>query len=94
VLETLFGDKLDQLAIDGETVKFGDKLLREHVEADATLKDFLPSLFPSTEQPQSKPAPKLPSSPPSSGNTSKDPVGAYLKRTYTGRKAFEKPQAQ
>jgi hypothetical protein len=64
VLETLFGDKIDQLAIDGETVKFGDKALREHVESDVTLKEFVTSLFPPTEQPQSKPAPKLPSGSP------------------------------
>lgn len=64
VLERLFGDKLNEFVIDAEAVKVGDKALREYVEADETLKPFLPALFPQA-QAQTTTAPKLPSGSPS-----------------------------
>lgn len=95
VLERLLGEKLEEIAIAEDSVKVGDKSLREYVEADEALKPFIPALFPTQQkqEPKSgqKPAPKLPSGAPS-GNSEdkKDLVGSYLKRTYTGAKAFAK----
>lgn len=88
VLERLLGDKLEEIEIADH------KSLREYVEADETLKPFIPALFPTQqkqEQKLEKPAPKLPSGSPSGNSEDKnDPVGSYLKRTYTGAKAFAK----
>lgn len=94
VLETLFGEKLDQFAIEGETVKFGDKSLREYVEADAVLKDFIPSLFPASAQvdpkPEAaKPQAKLPSGSPKGDAPDADPIANHLKR-HSGWKVIAK----
>ena len=82
VLQTLFGDKIDQFSIDGENVKFGDKLLREHVEADSVLKQFSASLFPNSQQQQqpAKTQPKLPSGTANGAAPAKDPVSATVSK--------------
>lgn len=92
VLETLFGEKLDQFAIEGDVVKFGDKPLREHIEADAVLKDFTPSLFPASQpdpKPETKQQPKLPSGSPKGDAPAADPIANHLKR-HNGWKAIAK----
>ena len=81
VLKRLLGDKLDEIAIDGDAVKLGDKPLKEYVEGDDELKGFAPALFPQTK-PEQKPAPKLPSGSPDGKTTTGDPVADYMKRTY------------
>lgn len=95
VLERLLGEKLEEIAIADDGVKVGDKSLRDYVEADEALKPFIPALFPTQQKQEQKseqkPAPKLPSGAPSGNSENKqDPVGSYLKRTYTGAKAFAK----
>ncbi len=86
-LEKLLGDRLDELKVEGEAVKLGDKTLREFIEADETLKDFMPALFPAqqagqkTEQRQ--PAGKLPSGSPNSGDAKEERAGrSYLNSIY------------
>jgi hypothetical protein len=95
VLERLLGDKLEEIAIADDGVKVGDKSLQDYVDADESLKPFIPALFPTQAKdqkpPEQKPTPKLPSGAPSgNSDNSKDLVGSYLKRTYTGAKAFAK----
>lgn len=99
VLERLLGDKYEELAIADDGVKVGDKPLREYVEADESLKPFIPALFPTNDsgkdrKTETKPT-KLPSGSPS-GKTgdNKDPVKAYLKRTHTGAKAFARKTSE
>lgn len=93
VFEKLFGDRVDDLKIDGEgdgrTVKLGDKSLREHVEGDDALKAFVPALFPNQKSDE-KPQPKLPSGGPK-GENAKNPVDAYMQRQYGGINKFVKP---
>ena len=88
VLAKLFGDRLDDLKVEGEgdarTVKLGDKPLKEYVESDDSLKAFAPALFPSSEP--TKSAPKLPSGGPSGGDQSPDVLQNYLSRRRTGVK--------
>ena len=88
VLATLFGDRLDDLKVEGEgdarTVKLGDKPLKEYVESDDNLKAFAPALFPNSEP--TKPAPKLPSGGPNGGDQSPDVLQNYLSRRRTGAK--------
>ncbi|MEO0988156.1 MAG: hypothetical protein AAFY20_21850 [Cyanobacteria bacterium J06639_14] len=88
VLEKLLGDKIDELAIADDGVKLGDKPLREYVEADDSLKAFVPALFPSQQpEPAPKPTTKLPSGGPSSEGKP-NTLQAYLKRNRTGAKAL------
>jgi hypothetical protein len=63
VLETLFGDKIDYLSIDGETVKFGDKLLRGTRRSRRRAEKFrlLPISFSAA---RAEDTPKLPSGSP------------------------------
>lgn len=93
VLEKLLGDKLGEIAIADDGVKLGDKSLREYVEADETLKVFLPALFPNqNSEPEKKQAAKLPSGSPNGGNGSKNPADSYMQRTYAGiNKLVPKP---
>lgn len=81
VLEKLLGDRVSELTIDGDTVKLGDKPLREFVEAEADLKAFIPALFPAQ---QAGTGIQLPSAPPNGqAPTPANPVDAYLNKTYT-----------
>ena len=94
VLEKLLGDKVDDLVID-DGVKLGDKPLREYVEADDSLKAFVPALFPSAEIPKggSDAKPKqtqLPSGSPKGENDQTDLVGSYFSKAYTGINRFTK----
>lgn len=91
VLEKLFGDQLDTLAVgeDG-TVRLGDKPLAEAIDADPTLKAFAPALFvgtPTAPTPDPKPTQKLPGGSPSPAKPS-DPVMAYVGKAYGGAKAL------
>lgn len=95
VLEKLLGDKVSELTIADDGVKIGDQALKEYVEGDEALKLFIPALFPASQpaaQSEKPATPKLPSGAPS-GKTEEKPdiVSNYLKRTYTGAKAFAKP---
>lgn len=94
VLEKLLGDKVGEMAIGADGVTIGDKPLKDYVEADESLKIFLPALFPAAaatpEKPATAIAPKLPSGSPDGSKVETDVVGSYLKRTYTGAKAFGK----
>lgn len=88
VLRRLLGDKIDEMTVENSTVKLGDKSLKEYVEADEELKPFAAALFPSA-QPESKPAPKLPSgSPDGKPPQSTNPVDAHIERNYGGIKAL------
>lgn len=90
VLAKLFGDRLDDLKIEGEgddrTVKLGDKSLREHVDGDDSLKAFAPALFPG-EKTGEKTQPKLPSGGPQGESKADDVLGDYLKKHRSGGKA-------
>lgn len=80
-LEKLLGDRLDDLTIDGETVKLGDKTLREFVEGDDALKDFVPALFPTTTTDSKNGGKRLPAgTPDGKGETPKSPVDATVSR--------------
>ena len=50
VLERLLGDRVSDLKIEGDDVKLDDKLLRDFVEADESLRAFIPALFPQTQE--------------------------------------------
>lgn len=97
VLTKLLGDKAGDIAIDGDTVKLGDKSLKEYVEGDDELKLFIPSLFPDGGTPapgtndKSTSSGRLPSGPPAGANDNKtDPLAGYVGRTYTPPKALTK----
>lgn len=96
VLEKLLGDKVSELTIAEDGVKIGDKLLKDYVEADESLKLFMPALFPTaqTGKTEQKPAtPKLPSGSPTGTTPEKtNPAEDYLKRTYTGLKTLTKTE--
>lgn len=83
VLKRLLADKLEEIKVEGESVKLGDKELKEYVEADEDLKAFAPALFPTQQKSEQKPAPKLPSGSPS-GNSQKDerPARSYTNSIY------------
>jgi chromosome segregation ATPase len=87
VLEKLLGDKVEELTIADNEVKLGDKPLKEYVETDATLKPFLPALFPG-ETAGKKSEVKLPSGSPNGGQTTSDPAKRYVGKAYTGWKRF------
>lgn len=95
VLERLLAEKLEEMAIDESGVKLGDKALREFVEADESLKPFIPALFPATQQQQeTKPVtPKLPSGSPDGGKSKKDLLDAYTQRNFGGIKALTQKTA-
>lgn len=81
VLKRLLGDKLGEMAIDGDAVKLGDKSLKEYVEADEELKGFAPSLFPTQQKQEQKPTtPKLPGGSPN-GQQPNPGNDAYAKAT-------------
>lgn len=85
VLEQLLGDRFDDLKIEGEgdqrVVKLGDKALKEAIAADGRLKLFEAVLFPVTEKPQDKPAPRLPGGSPKGTETKdKNPVSATVEK--------------
>lgn len=93
VLEKLLADQADQLAIaDDGSVKVGDKPLREYVEADPTLKAFIPALFPAAAFPA---MPQLPGGTPNSASpaTPPNPVDTYLNKTYTAPNLTPKTEA-
>jgi hypothetical protein len=90
VLERLFGDQIDALAIVDGVAKLGDKPLREAVEADDALKAFAPALFVATA-PEPSPAPKPPRQLPGGSPAPEkptDPVAAYVGKAYGGAKAL------
>jgi len=89
VLTKLLGDRVDEISIDNDTVKLGDKSLREFVESDADLKLFATALFPG-EKGESKKAPQLPSGSPAKSTEKPDPLKAYLNKTYTGLNVLTK----
>jgi chromosome segregation ATPase len=89
VLAKLLGDKVDELSIDNDTVKIGDKSLREYVEADADLKLFSTALFPG-EKSSEKTAPQLPGGSPAKSSDKPDPLKSYFDKTYTGLNALTK----
>ena len=98
VLEKLFGDQLDKIAIaDDGTVKFGEQALREHVEASDELKLFIPALFPSAEEPKggndtkAKQPAKLPSGSPK-GGSDLNPLTSYLNKHRSGAKSLATEQ--
>lgn len=78
VLERLLGDKLDQLNVEGDgearVVKLGDKLLKEAIAADESLKPFEAALFPQTKTTNKK----LPSGTPGSDDTPVNPVNSAI----------------
>lgn len=87
VLERLFVDSIDTITIDGDTVKVGDKTLKEHVEATADLSPFAAALFPansdkSATAPPTQTGVKLPGTAPgtTSGTTPDRPLDAYMGR--------------
>ncbi|MGD1941850.1 MAG: hypothetical protein ACFB0G_11110 [Leptolyngbyaceae cyanobacterium] len=88
VLSTLFGDRLDDLKVEGEgdarTVKLGDKPLKEYVEGNDSLKAFAPALIPrSLPHKEGETKNKLPPGGPKSDDSkATDPVGSYLSKTY------------
>lgn len=92
VLKRLLGDKLGEMAIDGDVVKIGDKPLKEYIEGDEELKGFVPALFP-TQQKQEQKTPKLPSGSPKGENGKKDLLATYADRNYGGAKALVKTKA-
>ena len=50
VLERLLGDRVSDLKIEGDNVMLDDKLLRDFVEGDESLRAFIPALFPQTQE--------------------------------------------
>jgi hypothetical protein len=90
VLERLFGDQIDTLAVVDGVAKLGDKPLREAVEADDALKAFAPALFVAAA-PEPSPAPKAPGKLPGGSPAAAkptDPVAAYVGKAYGGAKAL------
>jgi hypothetical protein len=90
VLERLFGDQIDTLAVVDGVVKLGDKPLREAVEADDALKAFAPALFVAAA-PEPAPAPRPPRQLPGGSPAPEkptDPVAAYVGKAYGGAKAL------
>lgn len=88
VLERLFGDQIDAIAVgeDG-SVKLGETPLREHVEADPVLQKFAPALFPQGGVPGPWGTPPLPGgSPRGSQGQQSNPLADYLAKTYPGLK--------
>lgn len=90
VLEHLLAEQIDNIQISGDSVTLNEKPLKEWIEADPELKPFLPALFPQSPEQFKKPEVKLPSGSPDGKPETKDLVAAYLRRTYTGAKAFSK----
>lgn len=83
VLKRLLGDKLEEIKIEGDAVKLGDKSVKEYVEADDELKAFAPALFPTQQKQEQKPTPKLPSGSPSGGNDRSERASrSYLDSVY------------
>ncbi len=78
VLERLLGDRIAEITIDGETVKLGDKDLKEAIAGDEGLKPFLPALFPTTAE--AAPTPTLPSGTPNA-QTANSANQAYERAT-------------
>jgi hypothetical protein len=90
VLERLFGDQIDTLAVVDGVAKLGDKPLREAVEADEALKAFAPALFVAAATqptPAAKAPGKLPGGSPAAAKPT-DPVAAYVGKAYGGAKAL------
>lgn len=63
VLEQLLKDRASDLAIADGTAKLGEAELKAAIEADETLKPFLPALFPANGKPARS---RLPDTPPGS----------------------------
>lgn len=95
VLERLFGDRFDDLKLEGEgadrVVKLGDKPLKEAIAADPGLAPFEGALFAAASpspSPTPAPAPKLPGGNPNGSESKPDVVGAHIERNYGGHRAL------
>ena len=84
VLERLFGDQLDNLAVTDDGVTLEGKPLAEAIAADPNLSAFAPALFVSTTpEPAPTPPGKLPGGSPTPAPPA-DPVAAYVAKAYGG----------
>lgn len=96
VLERLLGDKFDELKIDGDAVKVGDKPLKDFIDADDSLKAFAPALF-QAETPNNgggnQRKQQLPGGAPGTEKPKGDPLERYAARNYGGLKALAKQSA-
>lgn len=81
VLEKLLGDKFDELKVDGDEVKLGDKPLKEAIASDEGLKPFENALFPPTTTTTTKTTTQLPNgSPKGATPETANPVTGYIQR--------------